>query len=226
MSHNAVWVGWNNRIAGDDTTRMGRPAAYELTLGDSLRSAWRVDGSSAVVFSLAPTDAKPAPRQPKRDSTAARDSGARRAPARRPAPRPSGPDTTAFDLSVELTDASGTSARVPLSAYGAIRRPIESYVYIRSGRDKARFGSLSELVLQTYVIPFADFRRAAPAIDLDRVTRMRFLFDRTRAGTVVIDKIGFSRMSPDYFVANEAGGRRPDASGNAVSIPQSGRPPR
>ncbi|HEX9563716.1 MAG TPA: hypothetical protein VF981_07085 [Gemmatimonadaceae bacterium] len=208
MAHNAVWVGWNNRIAGDDTTKMGRPAAWEVALGDSLRSAWRVDASSALVFSLAPTADKPGPRQPKRDSTVAGDSSARRpAPPRRTPPRSSGPDTTAFDLSVELTDASGSTARLPLSAYGAVRRPIESYIYIRSGRDKARFGSLTELVLQTYVMPFADWRRAAPALDLDRITRVRFLFDRTPAGTVVIDNIGFSRMSPDYFVATGGTGQ-------------------
>jgi len=209
MAQYAAWLGWNNHIAGDDTTKMGRPAAYALTVSDSLRTAWRMDGSTALVFSLAPTDGKPGPRQPVRDSTARRDSGARRTPARRPPPAPKGPDTTAFDLSVELTDAAGVSARVPLSAYGAVRRPIESYVYLRSGRDKQRFGSLSEIVLQTYVIPFADFRRAAATLDIDRVTRVRFVFDRTPAGNLILDNIGFSRMSPDFFVADGGTGRNP-----------------
>lgn len=211
MGHNAAWIGWNNRIAGDDTTKRGRTAAYEITLGDSLRTSWRVDQSSALVFSLAPTDAKPGPRAAPRDTTK-KDSTAKPTPApRRPAPRPSGPDTTAFDFSVELTDASGTTAKVPLSRYGPVRRPIESYVYLRSGRDKARFGSLSEMVLQTYVIPFADWRTAAPTLDLNRITRVRFLFDLTPAGTIVLDNIGFSRMSPDFFIATsqgDAGSRR------------------
>ena len=207
QSHNAAWIGWNNRIAGDDTTKMGRPAAYELSLGDSIRSAWRVGRASALVFSLAATDTKPGPRQPARDTTARQDSSARRQPARRSAPprRPSGPDTTAFDLSVEVVDASGTSARLPLSSYGPVRRPVESHIYIRSGRDKLRFGSLSEIVLQTYVVPFADWQRAAPAIDLDRVARVRFVFDRTPAGTIVLDNIGFSRLSPDFLIAAGSG---------------------
>lgn len=207
QSHNAAWIGWNNRIAGDDTTKMGRPAAYEVSLGDSLRSAWRVDRSSALVFSLAPTDAKPGPRAVPRDTTRRDSSSARRPAARRPAPprRPSGPDTTVFDLSVEVVDASGTAARLPLSTYGPVRRPVESYIYIRSGRDKLRFGSLSELVLQTYVIPFADWQRAAPALDLDRVARVRFVFDRTPAGSIVLDNIGFSRISADFLTANGSG---------------------
>ena len=207
--HNAAWIGWNNRIAGDDTTKMGRPAAYEVVLSDSLRLAWRVDRSSAFAFSLAPTDAKPGPRQPARDTTARRDSSARRAtPARRPPPprRPSGPDTTVFDLSVEIVDAAGTTARVPVSAYGPVRRPIESYIYIRNGRDRQRFGSLSEIVLQTYVIPFVDWQRVAPSLDLDRVAKVRFVFDRTPAGSLVVDNIGFSRLSPDFLIAT--GGNR------------------
>ncbi len=202
--HNAAWIGWNNRIAGDDTTKMGRPAAYEIALGDSLRSAWRVDRESALVFSLSATDTKPGPRAVPRDTTR-KDSTAKKAtPARRPPPprRPTGPDTTAFDLSVEIVDASGSAAKVPLSSYGPVRRPVEAYIYRRSGRDKLRFGSLSEIVLQTYVIPFEEWRRVSPSLDLDHVVKVRLVFDRTPAGTIVLDNIGFSRMSRDFLIAN------------------------
>ena len=184
---------------------MGRPAAYEIALGDSLRTAWRVDHSSAVVFSLAATDTKPGPRQPAKDTTKKDTTAKKPAPARRPPPPPKGPDTTVFDLSVEIADASGVTAKVPLSAYGPVRRPVESYIYRRNGRDKLRFGSLSEIVLQTYVIPFEEWRRVSPAIDLDRITRVRLLFDRTPAGSIVLDNIGFSRISRDFLIANGSG---------------------
>jgi hypothetical protein len=171
-----------------------------------VRAAWRVDRASTLVFSLAPTDAKPGPRQPARDTSKAATDSAKKAAAAKPKPKPparkpAGPDTTAFDVSVEIVDASGKAARVPLSGYGAVRRPLESYIYIRSGRDKLRFGSLTEMVLQTYTIPFADFAAVNPALDLDRVRKVRFVFDRTPAGTLVIDNIGFSRMSPDFHIA-------------------------
>jgi hypothetical protein len=83
-----------------------------------------------------------------------------------------------------------------------VRRPVESYIYRRAGRDKLRFGSLSEIVLQTYVIPFEEWGRVAPTLDLDRITRVRLLFDRTPAGTIVLDNIGFSRISRDFLIAN------------------------
>ncbi|HEX6316993.1 MAG TPA: hypothetical protein VFZ73_19105, partial [Gemmatimonadaceae bacterium] len=164
-----------------------------------------IDGASAFVFSLAVTDAKPGPRQPARDTTK-RDTTKKAAPVRRPPPRrPSGPDTTAIDLSVELVDASGTSARVPLSTYGPVRRPVESYIYRRAGRDKLRFGSLSEIVLQTYVIPFEEWRRTSPNLNLGQVTKVRLVFDRTPLGSVIVDNIGFSRISRDFLIANGSG---------------------
>ncbi len=83
-----------------------------------------------------------------------------------------------------------------------MRRPLESYVYLREGRDKLRFGSLSEIVLQTYVIPFEEWRRVAPALDLDRITKVRLLFDRTPAGSIPLDNVGFSRISRDFLIAN------------------------
>ena len=207
MGHNAVWLGWNNHIAGDDTTKMGKPAAYALLLGDSLREAWHVDGSSTLEFSLVPADGKPGPRQPARDTTKAKADSAKK-PAAKPKPKPpakkpAGPDTTQMDLSVEVTDAEGHSASVPLTRYGAVRRPLQAYVYLRAGRDKQRFGSLSEMVLQTFTIPLSDFARATPGLDLTKVRQVRFVFDRTPAGNIVLDNIGFSRMRPDFLIATD-----------------------
>lgn len=201
MSHNAVTLAWNNRIAGDDTTRRGTPASYALTLTDSLRQALQMDARSVLVFSLAPTAAKPGPRQPPKDTTKKADSTARR-PARAPKkPKEAAPDTVPMDLTVEVTDADGRTGRVTLSAYGPVRRPLESFVFRRAGRDKLRFATTYEIVLQTYSIPMADFARAAPGIDADRIRTIRWVFDRTDAGTVYLDNIGVSRMRPEFLIA-------------------------
>lgn len=207
MGHNAVWLAWNNRVAGDDTTRRGTPASFTLSLTDSLRGAWQVDSSAVLAFSLAPTDATPGPRSLPRDSTTGADSTRKTSPRKKPEAKAK-PDSTPFDLTVELVDADGRTAAVPLSRYGAVRRPLEAYVYLRRGRDKQRFANLYELVLQTYVIPLRDLAGAG-AIELSRLRAVRLRFDRTTAGTVVLDNVGFSRMSPDFFVkgAATAGGQ-------------------
>ena len=106
-----------------------------------------------------------------------------------------------------MTDAVGRTASVPLSAYGVVRRPLESYVYRRAGRDKQRFANVYEIVLQTYAIPLADFARVTPGFDPARITRVRWRFDRSTAGTIILDNIGFSNMRAE-FTAQTIGAAR------------------
>ncbi len=205
--HNAVWLGWNNRIAGDDTTKRGQPASYSITMGDSLRGAWGLDSSQAVVFSLAPTADTPGPRAAPKDTSKA-DSAKKGAAAKsRKPPVKVKPDSTPFDLTVEAVDDAGTAARVPLSAYGPVRRPLDIFVMRRKGRDKAQFASTHEIVLQTYVIPLADFVRATPAFQPARLRTVRLVFDRTVAGTVIMSDIGVSRINRGFMTLSAASGR-------------------
>ena len=107
---NAVWLGWNNKPAGKDTTKPRAPASYSITIPDSIRSAWNVGEGSSVVLSLAPTPATPGPRKTTPDSTKRADSsGTKGKPAasKKPDPKKAAPDTTPVDLTVELVDASG-----------------------------------------------------------------------------------------------------------------------
>ena len=103
------------------------------------------------------------------------------------------------DLTVELVDASGGTARVPLSQFGKPRKPLEITVYRRKGRDKTAFPNTYEMVLQTYVMPFREFTRGPSGFDASRVRTIRLVFDRTAVGQVVVDDIGFSAIDPAYL---------------------------
>lgn len=191
-------LGWNNTPArGDTATRW--PARFAITVPDSLRTAWNVGAQSAVTLSLMVTDAKPGPRKSPRDTTRAdstrkaADSTGAAKPAGDDAKKPAGPDSTPPDLSVELVDASGRTARVALSEFGPVRRPIKSYVYRRKGRDDARFAALYEQVLQTYVMPMERFARATPGFAPGDLREIRLVFDRTPVGQVHVDNIGITR---------------------------------
>jgi hypothetical protein len=183
-----------------------------LSINDSLRTAWQIDAGSALVFSLTATEAKPGPRSPPKDTTK-KDSTAAKQPATKPAkkkpePKPSTePDTTVMDLSIEGVDSQGRTARVALSTYGPVRRPLRTYVYRRPGRDKERFANTYEFVLQSFAIPLADFSRVTPGFDASHLKSVRWLFDRTTAGTVLLDNIGFSRMRSDFLLSSAGAGR-------------------
>ena len=203
--NNAVWLGWNNRIAGDDTTKMGPPAAFTIALSDTLASSWALGRDASLVFLLAPTLDVPGPRKAPKDSSAAdstkADSARKRArkPPNKPKPKEEPRDGTHIDLTVELVDAGGRAARLPLSRFGVVRRPLQTKVYRRAGWDSRNFGQTYELVLQTYVLPLADFADASPGFDPARVREVRLVFDRTFAGTVILDEVGFSRLDPAFM---------------------------
>jgi len=203
--NNAVWLGWNNRIAGDDTTRMGDPAAFTIGIPDTLGGTIGLGRDASLVFLLAPTMDVPGPRKAPVDSSAAdstqRDSSRAQRPRRERNRDEERRDGTHIDLTVELVDGAGTAARLPLSRFGVVRRPLETRVYRRSGRDASRFAQTYEVVLQSYVLPLADFAEANPGFDPATVRAVRFVFDRTVAGTVILDELGFSRLDGAFFAA-------------------------
>jgi hypothetical protein len=93
-----------------------------------------------------------------------------------------------IDLTVEVVDGAGEVARLPLSHFSLLQPQLEARL------GKAGFMSplpTSEAVLQHFEFPLADFVAANAAFDPARLAHVRFLFDRTEAGVVVLDNVGF-----------------------------------
>ena len=67
--------------------------------------------------------------------------------------------------------------------------------------DDDRFASTSELVLQHYSIRLGDFE----GIDPRRIREVRFVFDRTESGEVVLDDIVFSNLGEDWLTVSGSG---------------------
>ncbi len=141
-------------------------SSYTITLPvDGLS----LDEQSVLVFALADANLDPNPDDEK--------------------PAPDGPREP-IDLTVEVVDRAGMSARLPLSSFALLQPQIES----RTG--KAAFmhtTSTSEIVFQTFEFPLAAFQAANPALDPAGVVMVRFLFDRTPAGVVVLDDVAFRK---------------------------------
>jgi hypothetical protein len=202
LNTNGVTLGWNSHIRGDDTTKLGKPASYTVTLSDSVVRALGVGPTSSIYLSLAPTDAKPGPRSPPRDTTKKADSTKKDKPA--PEKKPDGKpakDTTPVDLTIEVTDANGAVSRLALSRYGVPRRPLEVHILRRADEEKQRYPTQYEIVLQTYVLPLADFIQATEQLDATRIRSIRLVFDRLVAGTVIIDDIGVSSGTGAFLAA-------------------------
>jgi dienelactone hydrolase len=197
--------------------KLGPPAAFSISVPDALRSEWRVGADSVVYLSLAATNTKPGPRtpprDPKKDEEADKPKSDKPAPKATPKPKPTPtpkpkpkpkeePDLTPVDLTIELTDSAGHVARLPLSQFGIARHPLDARIYRRAGRDTTRFANIYELIPQTFVMPLADFARVAPEFDPRQLQSIRLLFDRTEAGTVVIEHVGLSTPTDPAFLAS------------------------
>lgn len=93
-----------------------------------------------------------------------------------------------IDFTLEVQDCAGETARLPLSHF-ALLQP-----QLRGRLGKMDFMSIipsSEAIFQTFEFRLADFTRANRRFDPARLVEVRFIFDRTQAGVVILDEIGF-----------------------------------
>lgn len=187
------------------------PASYTVSVPDSVRSAWGVGDRSAVYLSLAATNTRPGPRARPKDPDRKEDEAKKPAP-KKPAvkapPKPKepkrpkeDPDQTPIDLTVELVDTAGHVARLPLSRFGVARKPLDSRIYRREGRDAQRFSTMFEVIPQTFVMPIAEFAAASDGFDPSRLASIRLWFDRTEAGTIILEHVGLSTPTDTAFLA-------------------------
>ena len=92
-----------------------------------------------------------------------------------------------LDFTVELLTADGKIARLPLSAIGPLFKPMRTdYVklsFLGFGRDTKPI----EPVLQRYAVPLKNF----PGLASSDVREIRFHFDRSKMGVILLDNIGF-----------------------------------
>jgi hypothetical protein len=112
------------------------------------------------------------------------------------------------DVSVELETFDGVRARLDAADF-ASDPPGEQPRFWRVPGLDALISREPEAILQDYVILLAAVREIEPAFDPARIQTIRFVFDRTLTGSVLLDDIGF-RMQPPAFLGDEqaSGGDR------------------
>ncbi len=195
QDNQAVWLGWNNRIAGADT--LGPAAAYTIELPEALPAEWELGPAASFELSLTVTREEPGPRSSGDDPEDSGDEAEGRGAGGEDEDEDEDEEGS-VDLSVVARDARGTVASVPLSRYGPVRKPLEMRVLRRRDLEDDRFANLYELLLQSYSIPLQDFVDEAPGLRLDELRSVGLVFDRTVAGEVILDDVGFARLDPAY----------------------------
>jgi dienelactone hydrolase len=93
-----------------------------------------------------------------------------------------------LDLTLEVCDRSGSAARLPLSHVARLQPRLPRHLLKAAWMSNA---PRSEVVFQEFSFPLADFAAAGDGFDPAGLRRVRFVFDRTPAGTVLLDDLGF-----------------------------------
>jgi dienelactone hydrolase len=194
-----VWLGWH-RKDGDDGNDETEVPRYRIQLPEGLANEWGVDTGTTLDLLLAPTNRKPPPPDPDDEEEDPTEGAEPEEPeAGAPAPEPE-PEIRAeedeaeptLDLSVELVDAHGRTASLPLSRFGPIRRPLEIRVLRRRDRERERFPTLYEVTGHGFSLPLDEFVSVNPELDPGTLREVRLVFDRARVGEAILSEVGFS----------------------------------
>ncbi len=194
----AVWkeqrteLRWDNR--GDNAVYLGwrEPAAtYGVALPEDFAKTLTPD--SLLSFELADTNENPPEPDADKDKKGGKEAGkkdAKKTDVKKKDEKKKDDDKkrkAPLDFTVELVTADGKTARLPLSSIGPIYKPFH-IEYVKF--NKLGFGrgdKDTEAVLQRYAVPLKSF----PGLASAQVREIRFRFDRSKEGVVVLDNIAF-----------------------------------
>ncbi|MHB1097324.1 MAG: poly(ethylene terephthalate) hydrolase family protein [Gemmatimonadaceae bacterium] len=101
----------------------------------------------------------------------------------------------ALDFHIEVETADGAKASIALSDLAPLPPPLTIRLY-KWARTERRYGASSrdyDQVPTRYAVPLALLEKSTPGFDASKVRAVRFVFDRTETGSVLIDGIGFER---------------------------------
>lgn len=184
-----VYLGWKR--AKD---KPGPPATYAVRLPQELPDDWKPPGAgSRLVFSLADSgEDAPDPKEEKgkkkkEKSDAEKEKEEKEREARAELDRKEGKEP--LDLSIELVSAGGAAVRLPLSRFRALPVPLESH-FTKLPDEAELYGDAWEPVLQTFELPLSAFAAAKPGFDPAALREVRFVFDRSPEGVVILDDVG------------------------------------
>lgn len=172
-----VFLGWNE----------DKPAEYRINLPES---GLNLTAEDALIFAMADINRDPAPAQDSESADSSTENATSNDSGQEVADEPQPAYRQPMDLTLVLVDTAGHEARVPLSRRMLVQPQLEADVVKSSIFEK---DALSEPVLQSYVFPLSDFTAANPAFDPAAIQSVRFVFDRTPRGSVILDAVGFRK---------------------------------
>jgi len=97
-----------------------------------------------------------------------------------------------LDLTIELCDSEGNCAALPLSSVGPVHPALKVRLAKWKWLEKKSIETFSERLLQTYEMPIYSFIKSNSLFEPSKLESIRFIFDRSDKGNIMLDDIGIS----------------------------------
>jgi len=94
-----------------------------------------------------------------------------------------------IDFTIQLEDSAGQIVKFPLSSFSYLQPTFKPKLmkvdFISNDDDEW------DVVFQIFLYPLSDISKINPEFDYKHLNKISFIFDRSKKGVVIIDKIGF-----------------------------------
>ncbi|MDT0620250.1 hypothetical protein [Croceitalea vernalis] len=167
QENNVVVLGWDKK----DSLNTEEIASYELTLSEKHKSFF--DRESTLQFTLGAGNHELLnPNQKDKEKN------------KREVPQ--------LDFTIQLTDEQKETSSISVSAIKVIPKPLKTRFTKFKFLDKEMIGEDWEVQLQTYHLSLNTLTDKNSELNLETVKSLKFIFDQTPYGVVVLDEIGVS----------------------------------
>ena len=95
-----------------------------------------------------------------------------------------------IDFTIQLTNSLGQNISFPLSKFAPLQRTLEVMI-LKKGF--AKDDKESENIFQTFYFPMKQIQKINPNVKLFDIKELKFIFNNTQSGVVIIDNIGFTK---------------------------------
>lgn len=203
----AVYLGWNYEEFGKDS--LDWDSREKPILPDSIRAnytlylgpeTYRPDSSSVLIFSLAESNESSNPKTSgkwiKNNNQEEEDTNEEEVEEEKEQEEPEEEIDKALppiDLRLEMIDRQGEKITFLLSEFSPLQRLIQSRVKKIQFLDNE---DETESIFQIFPFEVAKFASQNPQFQINQLQQIRFIFDQSEQGVVVLDQIGWMPRMP------------------------------
>lgn len=199
QDNNVVYLGWRHPELESESPF----AQYSLQFPENGSADFNLTPDTLLVFSLADADEKPPEpeeededkAEEKKEEESEKEENVQKKEEKKNKKerikKEEEEEKEPLDFSVELVDSEKQIARLPLSRLMTVP-PVLKAKYTKFKKENKMYGKAYEPTLQVFEIPHSFFMEGFPEFDVRRLHEIRFVFDRSSEGVIILDRVGFA----------------------------------